>query len=148
MSQTLAILALLLSCGDVATAQGHSLPNVYRTTDGGDTWGLSLVGSRVTDLNVRGSEVVAVANQKRVYSSVDGGETWRRDSADVRGADIYYTAFPDSGDAIIGTASGSWLVSNGIPSVVAPEGTSATSAHVWLDERSGRLVVDHPSGQR
>lgn len=118
-----------------------SLPSVARTTDGGESWSQSLVGSRVHDLTVRGDEITAVAHEQRVYSSSDAGITWRRDSAQIRGPVTIYTALPDSGDAIIMTSTGDVLRSEGIPTSVGMENQLWESPKAWIDTPSRRLIV-------
>lgn len=129
--------------GRVRRLWGDTLPAVHRTTDGGDTWALTLAGSRINDLAFRGTEVAAAADEKHVYSSSDGGVTWRRDSAQILGAAITYVAFPDSGDAIVATSFGRLLRTDAAPSNVGAMPNERTSLRVWMDEPSGRLVVEY-----
>jgi hypothetical protein len=118
-----------------------SLPSVLRTTDAGESWDLSLVGSRVHDLDVRGDDVIAIAREMRAYSSSDGGGTWRRDSAETLGPARMYTALPDTGDAIIVTSFGDVLLSQGRPTAVEVENQLREPAKAWINTQSGRLIV-------
>ncbi|MEO1259242.1 MAG: LamG-like jellyroll fold domain-containing protein [Bacteroidota bacterium] len=57
--------------------------NVYKTTDGGDTWELSLNfnNMRVNDISINTADpnIVMVASERGLHRSTDGGEIWTQD---------------------------------------------------------------------
>ena len=127
---------------------GDTLPAVHRTTDGGESWELTLSGSEVGDLNFRGTDVVAAAFEKHVYSSSDGGVSWRRDSAHIRGAVNLHVALPDSGDALIATTAGALLRSDGIPTAIPGSVEGEVPLRIWIDGEGQSLLIEHKASAR
>lgn len=77
------IRAIKVHPSDPNTAFVGERNNVYKTTDGGDTWKLSLnlTDIRVNDISINPEDpnIVLLATEKGLHRSIDGGATWSQD---------------------------------------------------------------------
>jgi photosystem II stability/assembly factor-like uncharacterized protein len=93
--------------GAVYVVPGDRKPSLYRTTDGGGTWALSLIGARIRDVATNdGRKIIAVGELNKVYTSLDSGQTWELDSFPVRGPVVSWCELPDTGSGFIVGAYG------------------------------------------
>ncbi|MEZ4957932.1 MAG: hypothetical protein R2825_30515 [Saprospiraceae bacterium] len=77
------IRAIKVHPSDPNTAFVGERNNVYKTTDGGNTWELSLnlTDMRVNDISINPEDpnIVLLATEKGLHRSTDGGNTWSQD---------------------------------------------------------------------